>query len=66
MYESKNPSEGGEDSSKASIGKYFSAKAKKKYVRFDLERFKHIYFQDVFTYTETEFEDNFISNLKQE
>lgn len=68
--ESKNPSERGkehkEDSSKARIGKYFASKANKKYVRFDLERFQKIYFQEVYTYTEKEFERNFLSKLKEE
>ena len=64
--ESKNSDQDGElkqeDSSKAKIGKYFYAKAKKKYVRFDLDRFKTIYFQDVFTYTESEFANIFLAD----
>lgn len=61
--ESKNPEES-QDSAKASIGKYFAGKAKKKYVRFDLGRFEHIYFREVFTYTEQEFESLFLSSVE--
>ncbi len=50
-----------QDSSKARIGKYFYSKAKKKYIRFGLERFEKLYFHEVFTYTEQEFEDSFLS-----
>ncbi|MBD5524271.1 MAG: hypothetical protein HDR04_07610 [Lachnospiraceae bacterium] len=52
------------ESSKIKIGKYFYAKAKKKYVRFGLERFEKIYFRDVYTYTEKEFEDDFLANIE--
>lgn len=51
------------DSSKAKIGKYFYAKAKRKYVRFGMERFERLYFRDVFTYTEKEFEKNFLAHI---
>ncbi len=51
------------DSSKAKISKHFYAKAKRKYVRFGLERFEKLYFQNVFTYTEKEFENNFLANI---
>ena len=65
--ESKNPDRvdgvKNEDSPKAAIGKYFSAKAKKRYVRFGLNKFKKLYFQDVFTYTEKEFENIFLQLL---
>lgn len=65
--ESKNPNKSNEinhgDSAKATISKYFYAKAHKKYVRFDLERFKTLYFRDVFTYTESEFNDIFLAGL---
>lgn len=68
--ESKNPLESSKedkgDSSKARIGKYFAFKANKKYVRFDLERFEKIYFREVFTYTEKEFEKYFLSELEEE
>lgn len=60
--ESKNSDEL-QGSAKASIGKYFAAKAKKKYVRFDLERFERIYFHEVFTYTEKEFQEMFLASI---
>ena len=63
-YDNKNSSKDckikNQDSSKARIGKYFYSKAKKKYIRFGLERFEKLYFQEVFTYTEQEFEDSFL------
>lgn len=63
--EGKNSHEGDrtgqQDSSKAMISKYVHHKAKKKYVRFGLDRFEKIYFKEVFTYTENEFEDIFLS-----
>ncbi len=52
-----------EDCAKATIGKYFHRKAQKNYVRFGLERFKKIYFRDVFTYTESEFEKIFLASI---
>lgn len=68
--EGKNPDKDNkvkkEDCSKAAIGKYFYGKAKKRYVRFDLERFKNIYFKDVFTYTEKEFADLFLADRKED
>lgn len=51
-----------QDCSKAKIVKYFYSKAKKKYIRFGLERFEKLYFQEVFTYTQQEFEDSFLSS----
>ncbi len=64
--EGKNLSKDGkiknQDCSKAKIGKYFYSKAKKKYIRFGLERFEKLYFQEVFTYTQQEFEDSFLSS----
>ena len=42
----------------------FYSKAKKKYIRFGLERFEKLYFQEVFTYTEQEFEDGFYHLVK--
>lgn len=47
--------------SRAEIAKYFSRKAKKHFVRFGLEKFKNLYFRDVFTYTESEFEKEFLN-----
>lgn len=64
--ESKNSSKDCEikyqDSSKARISKYFYSKAKKKYIRFGLEQFETLYFQEVFTYTEQEFQESFLSS----
>lgn len=51
-------------SSKVAIGKYFSQKAKKKFIRFDMEKFQRIYFREVFTYTENEFEEEFVSKIE--
>lgn len=65
--ESKNPSQkegtDKEDSAKARIGKYFTSKANQRYIRFDLGKFKKLYFRDVFTYTEKEFEEFFLAEL---
>ncbi len=52
-----------EDSSKARISKYVHRKAKKKFVRFGLDRFEKIYFKEVFTYTESEFEKAFLHEI---
>ena len=52
-----------QDSSKAVISKYVHDKAKKKFVRFGLDRFEKIYFKKVFTYTESEFEHVFLSGI---
>lgn len=61
--ESKNPKEDGEtqESPRVAIGKHFSAKAKKKFIRFDLEKFKTIYFKEVDTFTEKEFMEKVVS-----
>lgn len=56
--ESKNS-----DEKKSSIGKYFYQKAKKKYVRFGMDRFEKLYFKEVFTYTEKEFQEQFVSRV---
>lgn len=45
-----------ESHSRLEIAKYFSEKAKREFIRFDLERFKKLYFRDVHTYSEEEFE----------
>lgn len=63
--ESKNPKEK-QDSAKVSIGKYLAAKAKKKFVRFDLGQFERLYFREVFTYTEKEFEELFLSAIQEQ
>lgn len=67
--ESKNCSEEREtkqeDSPKAMISKRIHNKAKKKFVRFGLEKFEKIYFKEVFTYTESEFENLFLSLINE-
>ena len=67
--ESKNCSEEREtkqeDSPKAMISKRIHNKAKKKFVRFGLEKFEKIYFKEVFTYTESEFENLFLTPINQ-
>lgn len=52
-----------EDSSKAIISKFVHKKANKKFVRFGLERFEKMYFKEVFTYTESEFEKEFLPKI---
>lgn len=52
-----------EDSPKAMISKSIHKKAKKKYVRFGLQKFEKIYFKEVFTYTESEFENIFLTQI---
>lgn len=47
--------------SRVDIGTYFwEKKAKKHYIRFDLERFERLYFKNVYTVTQTEFEKRFV------
>lgn len=53
-----------EDSSKAVISKLIHNKANKKFVRFGLKQFEKLYFKEVFTYTESEFEEKFLLNYK--
>jgi hypothetical protein len=48
--------------SRVKIGRYFTQKANKRFVRFDLERFKTIYFHDVFTCSVAEFEKEFLNS----
>lgn len=52
-----------EDSSKAIISKFIHDKANKKFVQFGLERFEKMYFKEVFTYTQSEFENKFLSKI---
>ncbi|MCI9199396.1 MAG: hypothetical protein HFI03_03010 [Lachnospiraceae bacterium] len=52
-----------ESDSRVAIGKYFSLKGKKNFVRFDLEKFENFYFKNVFTFTEKEFEDEFVGGI---
>lgn len=47
--------EDGPTPSRVAIGDYFSKKAKTHFIRFDLEQFKTIYFQDIFTFSKEEF-----------
>lgn len=54
-----------EDSPKAMISKLIHNKAKKKFVRFGLDKFEKIYFKEVFTYTESEFENLFLTPINQ-
>lgn len=65
--ESKNSSEEREtkqeDSPKAKISKSIHNKAKKKFVRFGFDKFEKIYFKEVFTYTESEFENLFLTSI---
>lgn len=67
--ESKNSEDGekGEQvtPSRVTIGDYFSRKAGKKFIRFGLERFEHLYFREVFTYTEKQFEQEFLQKIAQ-
>lgn len=53
-----------EDSSKAVISKLIHNKANKKFVRFGLKQFEKLYFKEVFTHTESEFEEKFLLNYK--
>jgi len=45
-----------ESMSRINIAKYFSGKGKKEFIRFDLEKFKELYFYDIHTYSKEEFE----------
>jgi len=47
--------------SKVEIAKYIAGKAKKEIIEFDLERFQKYCFKQVSTYTEQEFQDEFLS-----
>lgn len=49
------------DTCKRQIGKYFSEKARKNFIAFGLEKFKDIYFKDIYTYTQKEFEERFVN-----
>ena len=42
--------------SRIAIGKYFLSKGNEELIRFDLERYKHLYFREVHTYTKAEFD----------
>ena len=42
--------------SRTAIGKYFLSKGNEELIRFDLERYEHLYFREVHTYTKAEFD----------
>jgi len=49
--------------SRVDIGKHFlENKAKKHFIRFGLERFERLYFKNVYTVTQAEFEKGFVKN----
>ena len=49
--------------SRVDIGTYFwEGKAKKRFIRFDLERFERLYFKNVYTLTQAQFEKRFVAN----
>ena len=48
--------------SKVYIKKYFLEKPKKKFIRFGLSKFEKLYFKDVYTVSEDEFENKFVKN----
>jgi len=64
--EGKNPQDAFGDGmqvsdSRTAIAEHFiERKAKKKYIRFNLERFEKLYFKDVYTYSEEAFESEFV------
>jgi len=45
-----------ESPSRTAIAKHIAQKGKEEFILFDLERFKRLYFREVHTFTETEFE----------
>lgn len=55
--ESKNPLPNQTKRSNISIAKHVCGKAHTELIRFDLEKYKRIYFNNVHTYTEKEFDD---------
>ena len=65
IKEEKETGELQESESRVKIGKYFQKKGKKHFIRFGLERFERLYFRSVFTYTETEFEDEFVKGIDE-
>ena len=60
--EEKNPNNTDvkEDKSRVAIGKHFMKKGGKRFVRFNLEKFEKLYFHAVYTYTESEVEQEFV------
>lgn len=55
-----------ESASRDAIGKHFMLKANQEYIRFDLERYKRLYFKDVHTYSVEEFEGYLEAMLQNE
>lgn len=49
--------------SKDEITNHFFKKAKQHRVRFNLKKFEKLYFKNVFTYTENEFQQEFLNSL---
>lgn len=49
-----------QDTAKRRIGKYFTQKAKGNFIAFGLEKFEGIYFKNVYTYNEKEFQEKFV------
>ena len=63
--EEKNPEDNkkpkrGMTPSLVAIADHFTKKAGKHFIRFDLEPFEKLYFRNVYTYTENEFEERFV------
>ncbi|MCL1875947.1 MAG: hypothetical protein FWF87_06775 [Synergistaceae bacterium] len=51
--------------SRNAIKGHYSHKAEENHIQFGLERFKRLYFKNVYTVTEDEFENNFVMNWEQ-
>ena len=64
--EAKNPDDPNsrQKSSKAEIADRISQKGKTRHIRFNLERFQNLYFRNVYTYTEREFQEKFLRKLE--
>lgn len=66
--EEKNPDRGlthrqaSDSPSRVSIAGHVARKAKREHIRFDLERFRALYFHEVHTYTPEEFESYLVRN----
>lgn len=52
-----------ESYSRLEIAKYFTNKAKEEFIRFDLEKYKTLYFKDVHTYSKSEFDEYLKYNM---
>ncbi len=51
--------------SRTMIEKYVFEQAKEDFIQFGLARFKNLYFKDVYTYNEKEFENNFVQKISK-